>query len=137
MIPPDHIHVANLKPAVLASRALGVTDEMLASLGMPAEVLDDPDGVVFGDVTYAHFEWMASRDDFPLFVVDAVRRHGLGSLGIVGMAAKTLATVGEALACHQRFQHLTNRTASYVLEAGDSQLVLWEDRPGVTVQPPS
>ncbi|MCO4772067.1 MAG: helix-turn-helix domain-containing protein [Deltaproteobacteria bacterium] len=130
MIPPGHIHVANLQPAVQASRALGVTAEELAALGMTAEVLADPDGVVPADVTYRHFDWMSLRDDYPRFVVDAVQRHGLASLGIVGMAAKTLATVGEAVGCHQRFQHLTNRTATYVLEERDDHLVLWEDRPG-------
>ncbi len=39
-------------------------------------------------------------------------------------------TVGEAMACHQRFQHLTNRTATYASDIDGERLTLRETRPG-------
>lgn len=130
MIPPEHIHVSKVAPAVEASRALGVTETELTALGLGRDVMNDPDGVVSAQVTYAHFEWMHRREDYVPFLIDAVQRHGLPNLGVVGMAAKTLQTVGEVMVCHQRFQHLINRTARYVFEEQGDRFVVWQDRVG-------
>ena len=129
-LPPDHILVPNVRPAVDASTVRGVSVRDLERLGLRADVLSDPDGAVHGDATYAHFEEMNRRDGYAGFVVDATRRHTVASLGVVGLACKTVGTIGEALACHHRFQHLTNRTASYGSAMVGDQLVLSEERWG-------
>jgi AraC-like DNA-binding protein len=127
---PEHISVTNVRPAVEASRARGVTEARLSALGFPGEVMEDEEAWVSGDVTYGHMECMARREDFGGFLLDAVGRHTIASLGVVGLACKTVATVGEALACHQRFQHLTNRTARYVPEVVEEELRFTEHREG-------
>jgi AraC-like DNA-binding protein len=127
---PDHIAVANVLPAYGASLAAGVSPDELESLGLPAAVLADPDGAVHGDATYAHFEHMAGLPGYPLFVRDAVLRHTFGTLGIVGLACKTLDTIQDAMVCHQRFQHLTNQTARYHTAVVGPHLVFREERWG-------
>lgn len=44
--------------------------------------------------------WMAGKPRYAEFVLDAAQRHTLSSLGVVGLACKSAATVGEALALH-------------------------------------
>ena len=127
---PDHIQVCNVRPAVAAATALGVAPAVLEALGLPAATLADPDGAVPGAATYAHMEHMHRRPDFPDFLRAAVQQHTISSLGVVGLACKTLHTVGETLACHQRFQHLTNRTARYTASVSAGRLVLQEERWG-------
>lgn len=73
---------------------------------------------------------MFGKPRFAAFVVAAARTHTLASLGVVGLACKTVATVGEALACHRRFGHLTNRTASCTSHVDGDRLVLVEHRHG-------
>lgn len=112
-LPPDQIRVVNVRPAYDASLSWGVTPDELARLGLPASTMADPDGAVTGAATYAHLEAMQRREGFDRFLVAATDAFHVGSLGIVGLACKTLSTVGEAVHCHGRFQHLTNRTARY------------------------
>jgi len=76
------------------------------------------------------FEHMAARGRYPDFVLGAVERHTFGTLGVVGLACKTLDTIAEALLCHQRFQHLTNQTARYHPSIEGSQLVFRDERWG-------
>jgi len=52
------------------------------------------------------------------------------TLGVVGLACKTLETIHEALMCHQRFQHLTNQTARYHPSIDDGKLVFRDERWG-------
>lgn len=127
---PDHIAVVNVRPAYDASLAAGMSPGELEAAGLPAHVMADPDGAVPGEATYRHFEHLQRRDDYPDVVIDAVHRHTFGTLGVVGLACKTLDTIHEALACHQRFQHLTNRTARYVPELEGAHLVFREERWG-------
>lgn len=127
---PDHIAVVNVRPAYDASLAAGVSPEDLETLGLPAAVMADPDGAVPGSATYAHFEHMAALPGNADFVLDAVQRHTFGTLGVVGLACKTLDTIYEALACHQRFQHLTNQTARYHPTLDGSHLVFRDERWG-------
>ncbi|MEL6347632.1 MAG: helix-turn-helix domain-containing protein [Myxococcota bacterium] len=127
---PDHIAVVNVRPAYDASLAAGVAVDALAKVGLPAAVMSDPDGAVHGDATYQHFEHMAQRRGYPDFVRDAALRHTFGTLGIVGLACKTLDTIREALLCHQRFQHLTNQTARYHHAIEGPHLVFHEERWG-------
>lgn len=127
---PDHIAVTNVRPAYDASVAAGVSPSDLAGVGLPAAVMSDPDGGVPGAATYAHFELMARRPRYAGFVQDSVQRHTFGTLGVVGLACKTLDTIQEALACHQRFQHLTNKTARYHTTVEGPHLVFREERWG-------
>ena len=48
----------------------------------------------------------------------------ISSLGVVGLACKTAPTVGEAMRCHQRYQHLINRTARYTASVEGNELTL-------------
>lgn len=127
---PNHIAVTNVRPAYAASLAAGVSPLALENLGLAATTLADPDGAVHGQATYAHFEAMAARPDYADFVADAVHRHTFSTLGIVGLACKTLDTIQGALACHHRFQHLTNQTARYHNHIQDSVLIFREERWG-------
>lgn len=129
-LPPDHIAVTNVRPAYDASLARGVSPAALEGVGLSATVMTDPDGAVPGAATYAHFEYMAGLPDYPGFVRDAVGRHTFGTLGIVGLACKTVDTIHEALACHARFQHLTNQTARYHTSLDGARLIFREDRWG-------
>lgn len=128
---PDIIEVCNVRPAYEVSLAFGATEaEIEAHTGMTRAHLAQDGATVSGDATYAHMELMAGKPRFAEFLVAAARAHTLASLGVVGLACKTVATVGEALACHRRFGHLTNRTASYSSELVGDRLVLSERRRG-------
>ncbi|MCA9491370.1 MAG: helix-turn-helix domain-containing protein [Myxococcales bacterium] len=127
---PNQIAVVNVRPAYDASLAMGLSVDELASVGLPSAVMADPDGAVSGDATYRHFERMAALPEYADFVRAAVDRHTFGTLGIVGLACKTLDTIHEALMCHQRFQHLTNQTARYHPTIEGDHLVFREERWG-------
>ncbi|MFT4624567.1 MAG: AraC-like DNA-binding protein [Myxococcota bacterium] len=134
-LPPGSIAVSNVRPAVDASCALGVGQAALDPLGLTRERLADPSAWVSGATTYAHLELVAAHlggepRPFAAFLVDAARRYTLASLGVVGFACKTSATLGEALGHHGRFQHLTNRTASYEAKRQGDSLIVEERRPG-------
>ncbi|MFT5587455.1 MAG: AraC-like DNA-binding protein [Cognaticolwellia sp.] len=129
-LPPDHIAIANVLPAYETSLAAGVSAAELQALGLSTASMSDPDGAVSGEATYRHFEHMAGLPDYAAFLRASVQRHTFGTLGIVGLACKTLNTVHEALICHQRFQHLTNKTARYHSSAENMQLVFREERWG-------
>ncbi|MEM7157267.1 MAG: helix-turn-helix domain-containing protein [Myxococcota bacterium] len=108
------IDVCNVRPAFEASLEAGVTEsELEARLGWTAELIARDGATVSGASTYEHMTWMATRPGFPEFVLDAVQRHTATSLGVVGLACKTSAFLGEAMARHGRYQELTNRTARY------------------------
>ncbi len=127
---PEYICVTNVRPAYAASRALGVSEAALEELGLPRALIDDDDCAVPGKATYGHMELMERRGGFGSFLVDAAKRHTIASLGVVGLACKTVPTVREALACHGRFQHLTNRTALYSTAADSRHLTMTEHRGG-------
>ena len=130
-LPPDHISVTNVRPAYEASLRHGVDAARLESaLGWRPEQIADDEASVDASSTYAHLELMFARPDYTGFILDAARSHGLSSLGVVGLACKTAATLGEALACHHRFQHLTNRTATYESSVTDGRLLITEARTG-------
>lgn len=124
------IQACNVLPAYEASLAAGATEaEVSDATGWSREGLEAEDAAVSGASTYAHLAWMHGRAGYAEFVQDAARRHTASSLGVVGLACKTAATVGEALARHRRYQHLTNRTADYMTFVEDGALVLEETRP--------
>lgn len=128
---PDTISVTNVRPAFEASLAFGATPaELEARTGMTRTLLESDGATVSGDATYEHMELMFEKPDFGRFLVAAAGLHTLSSLGVVGLACKTVATVGEALACHQRFGHLTNRTASYSATVVGGHLEFTERRAG-------
>lgn len=108
------IDVCNVRPAFEASIAAGIEEaELQARLGWTRRWLDRDGAAVSGASTYEHMAWMSSRPDFAAVVLDMVRRHTAASLGVVGLACKTSAFLGEALARHGRYQALINRTARY------------------------
>lgn len=130
-LPDLDIDASNVRPAFEASLTVGVSEsEIEQRLGWTRANLAQDGAVVSGASTYAHMEWMVQRPGFAGFVLTAARGHGAASLGVVGLACKTAATVGEALHCHQRFQHLTNRTANYVSGVERGQFVIRETRFG-------
>jgi len=127
----DHdILTPNVRPTYLASLELGVSAaELEAATGWRPELFDDPDASVTGDSTYRHMEFMHRRPNYAEFVTAAARRHTLSSLGLIGLACKTMPTVGDAIAMHHRYQMLTNRTAVYETTLTGDRVVLSEQRP--------
>lgn len=127
---PD-IDACNVLPAFEASIAAGLSEaETEREVGWQRAELERDGTVVSGRSTYVHMELMASRPNYAAFVLDAVSRHDASSLGVVGLACKTSRTLGEAIARHGRFQHLTNRTATYAGRVDDGVFVLAETRLG-------
>lgn len=125
------IDVCNVRPAFEASVAAGVSEEELrARLGWTRSWLARDGATVSGASTYEHMAWMASRPDFAAFVLDMVGRHTATSLGVVGLACKTAASLGEALSRHGRYQALINRTARYDAVAEGATVRLEETRFG-------
>jgi|GEM_PF-1003857 len=128
------IDVCNVRPAFEASVAAGVSEAELESrLGWTRALLERDGATVSGASTYAHMEWMADRPGFAEYVLDTVQRHTPASLGVVGLACKTAASLGEAMVRHGRYQELTNRTARYDARLEGDRLCIEETRFG----PPS
>lgn len=108
------IATSNVLPAFETSLRFGATEaELMTELGWQRELLLRPEGHVSGASTYRHMELMFEKPGYADFVVAAARAHHANSLGVVGLACKTMPNLGEAMACHVRFQRLTNRTATY------------------------
>lgn len=127
----DTIAATNVLPAYEACLHFGASEaELAAQLGWTRARLCTDGAVVSADETYAHMELMHARPGYADFVLAAVRAHTLSSLGVVGLACKTVKTVGESIACHDRFQHLTNRTARYSSQVDGDTLVFTEQRSG-------
>ena len=127
------IQATNVLPAFEASLHFGASEEKLRRvLGWTRAALGEPNAVVSGASTYAHLELMDAKPGYASFVLAAVAAHEARSLGVVGLASKTAATVADALRCHERFQHLSNRTARYAWQraAGAPIVVLTEHRAG-------
>ncbi len=125
------IDVCNVRPAYEASLATGISEgEIEARVGWTREHLERDGATVTGASTYAHMAWMAENAEYAAFVLDAVQRHTAASLGVVGLACKTSATVAEALQRHGRYQSLTNRTARYDARAEGGVVHIEETRFG-------
>ncbi|WIG98703.1 AraC family transcriptional regulator [Myxococcus sp. SDU36] len=123
------IAACNVIPAFETSLRFGATEDELASqLGWRRQVLLEPDACVSGASTYKHMELMFEKPRYAEFVVEAVRAYDAKSLGVVGLACKTMPNVGVAMACHARFQRLTNRTATYQTVLAATGLHLREQR---------
>jgi len=130
-VEPLTIAATNVRPAYEVSLGFGATEaEIEAKTGLTRALLETDGATVTGDATYEHMELMFGKPRFGEFLVAAASTHTLASLGVVGLACKTVATVGEAMACHHRFQHLTNRTASYATTVDGARLVFAERRAG-------
>ena len=128
---PDSIAATNVRPAFETSLHFGATEaELEQRTGLTRALLEGDSATVSGDATYRHMELMFEKPAFERFLVTAAGTHNLSSLGVVGLACKTVATVGEAIQCHHRFQHLTNRTATYASAIDGERLILRETRPG-------
>ncbi len=124
------IMATNVRPAYEASLVHGVcAEELSEELGWTRELLWTDDVSVSGEATYRHMEMMHGLPGYAEFVLDAAARYTFSSLGVVGLACKTAATVGEALALHGRYQRLTNRTATYTTRVEGGTLRFEEDRP--------
>ncbi|MGH1346315.1 MAG: helix-turn-helix domain-containing protein [Nannocystales bacterium] len=125
------IDVCNVRPAFEASLAAGVdATEIQARLGWTRAWLERDGATVSGTSTYEHMAWMSSRPNFAALVLDMVRRHTPASLGVVGLACKTAASLGEALMRHGRYQTLINRTARYDAMVDGNTVRLEETRFG-------
>jgi AraC-like DNA-binding protein len=126
------ISATNVLPAFETSLRFGATErELEVALGWRGEALRRPDARVPGTSTYRHMELMFGKPDYAEFVTAAARAHDAASLGLVGLACKTMPNVGAAMACHARFQRLTNRTATYetALESDGVHLLERRDDP--------
>lgn len=123
------IAASNVLPAWQTSLQFGASEAELAQvLGWRREELTRPDARVSGTSTYEHLELMFTKPNYPNFVIAAARAHDAASLGLVGLACKTMPSVGAAMACHARFQRLTNRTATYETSIEPDGLHLREQR---------
>jgi len=136
-VPEGAISVTNVRPAFETSLQFGATEaELSEGCGLTRALVLDDGATVPGSATYAHMELMYAKPAYAQFVVAAAGLHTMRSLGVVGLACKTVATLGDAMACHYRFQHLTNRTARYQVrvdakgEGEPALLVLEEERFG-------
>lgn len=130
MAGPD-IDASNVRPAFEASLRFGATEaELEQVLGWRRESLEALGATVSGESTYRHMELMASKPGFPHFVLAAVGLHTASSMGAVGLACRSRSTLAEAFACHGRFQHLTNRTATYLVSSDGGALTITEHRFG-------
>lgn len=127
----DHdIDASNVLPAYEASLQFGATEqEIEREVGWRRDALV-PDATVSGDSTYRHMELMAGKPQFHEFVLASVALHNASSLGVVGLACRSCATMQEAFVCHQRFQRLTNRTAAYEADISEGRITLTERRFG-------
>lgn len=125
------IDATNVLPAYLASIEVGVSQaELDRATGWTRQALQRDGATVSGESTYRHMAWMFEGDDYLEFLRRAVDKHGAKSLGVVGLACKTTADVGRAMALHARHQHLTNRTAHYAVTIEASRLRITEHRRG-------
>lgn len=125
------IEACNVLPALRASLQHGASEEEIhRCVGWRLGDLEARDTRVSGESTYRHLELMYAKNGYPEFLLAAVALHTPSSLGVVGLACKTAGTVAEAMACHQRFQHLTNGTAVYRTEVVDELLLVTEERTG-------
>jgi AraC-like DNA-binding protein len=125
------IDATNVRPAFVASLKFGATeDELGQHLGWKRDHLEAVGATVSGESTYRHMELMAAKPDYPGFVLAAVALHTASTMGAVGLACRSCSTLGEAFACHGRFQHLTNRTAEYVVTMDDGAVTITEHRFG-------
>lgn len=130
MAGPD-IDATNVRPAFEASLRFGATeDELRQQLGWSRDQLEAVGATVSGESTYRHLELMAARPDYPGFILAAAGLHTASSMGAVGLACRSCSTLGEAFACHGRFQHLTNRTAEYVVSVDEESVTITEHRSG-------
>lgn len=125
------ISASNVLPAFETSLRFGASEaELEARLGWTRSQLERPDAIVSGASTYAHFELMHAKPDYPSFVLAAATAHTSASLGVVGLACKTLSNIGQALTCHSRYQRLTNRTAEYEPRVSHRRAEIRERRTG-------
>ncbi len=125
------IDATNVRPAFEASLKLGASEEELERhLGWRRADLEAAGATVTGESTYQHMELMAHKPNYSRFVLSAVELHTASSLGVVGLACRSCATLAEAFACHRRFQHLTNRTATYSALVDEDQVTITETRFG-------
>lgn len=125
------IDATNVVPAYEASLLHGATEkEIEEHVGWRRDHLLASGTSVSGESTYQHMELMATKPRYEEFVLAAVERHNASSLGAVGLACRSCSSVAEAFACHGRFQHLTNRTAEYVVTVEDDKIVIVENRFG-------
>ncbi|MCP3063607.1 AraC family transcriptional regulator [Myxococcus sp. K38C18041901] len=123
------IAACNVLPAFEASLRFGATEDELADrIGWCRKALLLPDARVSGASTYQHMELMFAKPRYAEFVIAAVRAYDVKSLGVVGLACKTMPNIGVAMACHARFQKLTNRTATYETGLRDDGLYIREQR---------
>jgi AraC-like DNA-binding protein len=125
------IEATNVLPALDTSLRFGLSEEELfAEVGWRRADLTRPHARVTGESTYKHLELMYARPRYAEFVLAAAIAHDSASLGIVGLACKTVPDVRSAIACHERYQHITNRTARYHTAHEGAWLHLREERPG-------
>ncbi|MEL6544951.1 MAG: AraC family transcriptional regulator ligand-binding domain-containing protein, partial [Myxococcota bacterium] len=125
------IDAANVRPAFEASLRCGASeDELGAEVGWRRAELEHPGAVVSGASTYQHMELMYRKPHYERFVLAAVRSHTAASLGVVGMACRSCATLAQAFECHRRYQHLINRTATYEARIDGSDIAIRETRFG-------
>jgi AraC-like DNA-binding protein len=125
------IQASNVLPTYLTSLEFGATEaELDGALGWRRSELLAKDTWVSGHSTYLHLELMHRKPRYGEFVVAAASSHRAASLGVVGLACKTAQTVRDAIHCHERFQHLTNRSAQYRSHIDGNRWFLREERPG-------
>lgn len=131
MMAERDIDATNVLPAFEASLLFGADeDEIQKHVGWKRSQLMASGATVSGESTYRHMELMATKPNYAAFVLAAVERHNASSLGAVGLACRSCSTVAEAFARHGRFQHLTNRTAEYLVTVEDENVVIVEKRFG-------
>ena len=131
LVPAGTIAATNVRPAFEVSLQFGATEaELERATGLSRAILETDTATVPALATYLHLELMFAKPGFDRFIVAAAASHTPRSLGVVGLAAKTAPTVEAAMRCHHRFQHLTNRTASYTSERKAGRFELRETRPG-------
>ncbi|GAB4531597.1 MAG: AraC family transcriptional regulator [Haliangiales bacterium] len=124
------IHAQTIWLQYQTSRDYGIDEAELAAIGLRGDALIAPDAMVPAELVYRHLELVASRVEIESFVVALARAHSVSSMGVLGFAIKSAASVRAALSRLRRYQHLTNTLAAFDVLEHTPRAVLVEQRFG-------
>src|SRR5690606_41947326 len=90
------ISASNVLPAFETSLRFGASEaELEARLGWTRSQLERPDAIVSGASTYAHFEIMHAKPDYPSFVLAAATAHTSARLEIGRASCREMGAINE------------------------------------------
>jgi len=119
------------------SREVGIDAYALAAaVGLPPEVLSDPDLRVSVELMGQMFEMAAERSGVEDFALRVAEQRRISNMGAVGLVIREQPTLRKALAAYARYQWLQNDAYTLAVEeAGDHAILkiygpAWQQRQG-------